>query len=137
MNGRFKLVAAIFVLLIKEDKVFLIRRANTGWKDGTYSLIGGHLDGDERATLAAVREAKEEAGVDIDPKNLKFFNISHLITNTERIHLSFFTENWQGEARNNEPEKADGADWFPIDNLPAPTTISPVTAAVPSAFPSR
>jgi 8-oxo-dGTP diphosphatase len=62
LEERFKLVDAIFVLLIKENKVFFIRRANTGWKDGQYSLIGGHLDGDEPATVAAVREAKEEAG---------------------------------------------------------------------------
>ncbi len=119
---RFKLVGAIFVLLIKEDKVFLIRRAHTGWKDGHYSLIGGHLDGNEPATVAAAREAQEEAGVKIQLEDLKFFNVAHLITNSEKVHFSFYAEKWEGEARNNELSKADDAGWFSIDNLPENTT---------------
>lgn len=115
---RFQLVAATFVLLVKDDKVFLAKRVNTGWEDGKYSLVGGHLEGNETASQAAIREAKEEAGVKIDPKDLKFFNVSHLITNTERIHFSFVAQMWKGEAKNNEKEKADDAQWFSLDNLP-------------------
>ena len=117
-QDRFHLITAIFVLLIKNNKVFLTKRVNTGWEDGKYSLIGGHLDGNETATQAAIREVYEEAGVKIDLKDLRFVNVNHLITNTERVHFSFVADKWEGEPKNNEPGKADDAKWFSLDKLP-------------------
>jgi len=117
-QDRFHLIAAVFLLLLKDNQVFLSRRANTGWDDGKYCLIGGHLNGNETAAQAAIREAKEETGVVIDPKDLRFFNVCHISTNDERIHFSFVTDKWQGEPKNTEPERATDVGWFPIDNLP-------------------
>lgn len=116
--NRFHLIAAIFVLLIKGDKIFLTKRTNTGWEDGKWSIIGGHLDGNETATQAVVREAYEEAGITINPQDLKFFNVAHVITNNERVQFSFAAYKWKGQPKNNEPDKASDADWFPLDNLP-------------------
>jgi hypothetical protein len=39
---RFKLRAAAYLLLIKDGKVLLLRRSNTGWRDGEYTLPAGH-----------------------------------------------------------------------------------------------
>ncbi len=117
-TDRFHLIGAVFIILEKDGKVFLTRRQNTGWEDGKYSLTGGHLDGEETAKQAAIREAKEELGVTIDPNDVQFVNVSHLITNSERIHFTFIAKSWEGEPRNNEPEKADDGQWFDIDNLP-------------------
>jgi ADP-ribose pyrophosphatase YjhB (NUDIX family) len=115
---RFKLIAAVFILLLKDGKVFLARRSNTGWEDGKYCLPGGHFNGNETAGAVAIREAKEELGITIAPEDLRFFNICHIQTNDERIHFSFVAEKWQGEAINNEPGRASEVDWFPINNLP-------------------
>lgn len=115
---RFTLVVGVLVLLLKDDRAFLIKRKNTGWEDGKYSLFGGHINGNEKVTDAAIREAKEEVGITINSKDLKFFNVMHLITTTERIHFAFVVEKWVGEPRNNEPEKAEEANWFSINNLP-------------------
>lgn len=118
IKNRFHLVAAVYIILKKDNKIFLTRRINTGWEDGKYALVGGHLDGNETASQTAIREAKEEIGVIIDPKDIKFVNVSHLITNSERIHFTFLAEKWKGKPKNNEPEKADDAKWFSIDALP-------------------
>jgi 8-oxo-dGTP diphosphatase len=120
-SDRFHLIGAVFIILEKDNKIFLTRRKNTGWEDGKYSLTGGHLDGNETATQAAVREAQEELGITIDPTDLQFVNVSHLITNSERIHFTFVAKKWKGEPRNNETEKADDAQWFSIDKLPENT----------------
>lgn len=120
---RFKLILAVYLVLRKENEVLLLRRANTGYQDGKYSLVAGHLDGDETATAGMVREAKEEAGIDIDPSKLKLVHTAHRLKRgepgQERIDLFYELRDWQGEITNMEPEKCDDLSWFDIDNLPA------------------
>ncbi len=119
---RFKLIPAVYLVLRKGDQVLLLRRANTGYQDGKYSLIAGHLDGDELGTTAIVREAKEEAGIDIDPSKLRFVHVAHRLSRNqvgqERIDLFYELHEWQGQIVNVEPEKCDDLAWFDINNLP-------------------
>ena len=65
MDERFTLVVAVHLFLRRGDEVLLARRCNTGYADGQYSVIAGHLDGGEEVVAAAVREAREEVGLDI------------------------------------------------------------------------
>lgn len=108
----------VIILLKKDEHVFLIKRQNTGYDDGKYATIGGHLDGGETATQAVIRETYEEAGVTVHPDDVRFINVSHLFTNTERIHFAFVIEKWKGTPANTEPEKASEAGWFHLKNLP-------------------
>ena len=54
---------AVYLLLLREEQVLLRQRHNTGYEDGSYSAIAGHVEPDERITHALVREAAEEAGI--------------------------------------------------------------------------
>lgn len=121
-NERFKLIPAVYLILRRNDEVLLLRRANTGYQDGKYSLIAGHLDGDETGTNAIVREAKEEAGITVSPDDLKFVHVAHRLSRNqpgqERIDLFYETTKWQGEITNTEPEKCDDLSWFKIADLP-------------------
>lgn len=120
---RFKLIPAVYLVLRREAQVLLLRRANTGYQDGKYSVIAGHLDGDELATVAMAREAKEEAGIDVDPTDLKFVHVAHRLTRNqvgqERLDLFFEATRWNGEIQNMEPGKCDDLSWFDINNLPS------------------
>lgn len=118
---RFKLILSIYLLLIKDGKVLLLKRANTGYEDGKYSLPAGHADGAESARVATCREAKEEIGLDLQPDNLEFAHFMHRIENDERVDAFFTAEKWQGQPQNMEPEKCDDLSWFPLDNLPENT----------------
>lgn len=120
---RFKLIPVVYLLLRDSDgRILLQRRANTGYRDGYYSLVAGHIDGDALATHEMVREAKEEAGIDINPADLKFVHVSHLLnrgeSGQERISLCFETDKWRGEVANTEPHKCDDLSWFALDDLP-------------------
>ncbi|MBP6005432.1 NUDIX domain-containing protein [Candidatus Saccharibacteria bacterium] len=119
---RFKLIPAVYLVLRRGDEVLLLRRANTGYQDGKYGLVAGHLDGDELGTTAMVREAKEEAGIDIDPANLRFVHVAHRLSRNqvgqERIDLFYELREWQGKIINAEPEKCDDLSWFDIKDLP-------------------
>lgn len=119
------------IILIKDDKILLMRRAATGYADGYYAFVGGKCDAGESITQNAIRETQEEAGVTIAPEDLKFMHVIHRIDegHDKNWVLFFFTaDKWQGTITNMEPIKHDILDWFPLDNLPGP--IVPTHAQV-------
>ena len=121
-QNRHKVVPAVYIVLRRDDgQVFLMRRFNTGYCDGQYSLPAGHLDGNESSVTAAIREAKEEAGVDIEPKNLKLVHVMHRMAQErdhERMDLYFEATEWAGEPDNLEPHKCDHVCWSSPADLP-------------------
>ncbi|MFH1669466.1 MAG: NUDIX domain-containing protein [Candidatus Woesearchaeota archaeon] len=63
---RHQNVPASYLTLFKDDKVLLLRRFNTGYEDGNYSMVAGHVDPGETFTQCIIREAKEEAGIELE-----------------------------------------------------------------------
>lgn len=121
MSERFKLIPAVYLILRKDNDVLLLERANTGYQDGKYSVVAGHMDGDELGTSAMIREAHEEAGIDLKTENLKFVHLVHRLnreTGDERIDIFYEAWEWGGEIQNIEPHKCSALSWFSIDKLP-------------------
>jgi len=116
---RFKVVPAVYAILMKNEEILLLRRYNTGYQDGNYSFPAGHLDGNETLRQAIVREAKEEVDVDIKIDDLELVHIMHRKADDhERIDFYYMVEIWQGEPKIMEPEKCDELKWVAKDNLP-------------------
>ena len=117
------------LIIKKDDSIFMIRRANTGAGDGLYSVPAGHVDVGESPLEAAVREAKEEVGITVDPQDLTFVHVVHNRKESvgrDRMQFFFITERWIGEPSNTEPHKCDDACWFKL--LALPVNIVKVTA---------
>jgi 8-oxo-dGTP diphosphatase len=110
---------ASFVLLRDGNKLAFVMRSNTDWMNGYYGLPAGKVEKGEQFTLAALREAKEEVGVDIELKHLK-----HLTTvyrhseDSDWVDVYFEATEWKGEVVNAEPEKHSELAWLDIDTLP-------------------
>ena len=122
MSYRFQLVAAVHLFLVKDQRILLLRRFNTGYEDGNYSVPAGHLDGHETATAAMCRETKEEANLIVEPHDLKLAHIMHRLkppeaTYQERVDFFFTTITWQGKSKIMEPNKCDDLSWFPVKKL--------------------
>ena len=118
------LVPSVYILLRKGGKVLLLRRANTNYRDGWYCLPAGHVEPGEPAHLAAVREAKEEAGITIKPVDLRLAHVMQRVAfegGYERIDLVFEATRWSGEPENMEPQKCDDMQWFSVGDLPDKT----------------
>jgi 8-oxo-dGTP diphosphatase len=116
---RFKLTPASYLILIKDNKILLSRRFNTGYEDGNYSLVAGHLDGNETFIQGMIRETKEEAGIGIKPEDLKVVHMMHRkVPGEERIDCFLVAKKWKGEPKIMEPHKCDNLRWFELDNLP-------------------
>lgn len=113
---------AVNLILIKDGKALLLRRLNTGWKDGEYGTVAGHVDGNETIANSAVREAKEEAGIDIEERDLRVVHTQHRICDRyEYIDFSVQAGKWSGEPANLEPHKCDDLSWHPLNPLPVNT----------------
>lgn len=119
MTHRFQLVAAVHLFLVKDQQILLLRRFNTGYEDGNYSVIAGHLDGNESAKIAMCREAKEEANLIIKPDDLKLIHFMHRKkASEERVDFFFTASHWRGAPQIMEPHKCDDLSWFPLKKLP-------------------
>ena len=116
---RFKLTPSVYLILLKNNKILLLRRYNTGFRDGEYSFPAGHLDGNETLRQAMIRETKEEVGIKLDLVNLELAHtMNRNETTEERIDFFFTTKKWEGEPKIMESHKCDDLRWFEVDNLP-------------------
>ncbi len=129
---RFTLIPEVHLLLFKEGRVLLLRRHNTGYEDGNYSVVAGHVDGGETARSAMAREAAEEAGLDIRPDQLHMCHVIHRRAADERISFFFTADHWRGEPQNREPQKCSELAWFAVNALP-PNVIPYIRHAIQSA----
>ena len=120
MSDRHLTRTAVFVILEKDDKVFFLRRANTGWADGMLTVPAGHVDKGDNVTEAAIIETKEEACVDILAEDLEFMHVDFL--RDEYANFYFKAKKWSGEPTLGEPELASEAIWIDKNNLPNDVT---------------
>jgi 8-oxo-dGTP diphosphatase len=119
MRTRFPVTVHLF--FFRENQILLLRRFNTGFRDGEYSVPAGHLDGGETVIAAAAREAEEEIGVRIEAQDTVFSSVMHRLDGEERVDFFVHIHKWQGEPFNAEPEKCDDLLWAEMDQLPANT----------------
>jgi len=110
-------VCAYLILRQKNDALLLLRK-NTGYCDGQYGLVSGHVEDGEPATVGMLREAKEEAGIELLPSQLKVVHVSHRYSNRQNVDIFFECTSWEGDIKNQEPEKCAALEFFPLANLP-------------------
>ncbi len=130
-DTRFSTPVAVHLFLLQADSILLLRRYNTGYEDGNYSVIAGHLDGGETLVSAMCREAREEAGIELVPESVEVVGVMHRLSNDERIDFFITADQWHGEVRNMEPHKCDELRWVSLDRLPE-NTIPYVATAIRS-----
>lgn len=121
--------AAVYLVLLRDDHVLLLRRCNTGYEDGKYSLPAGHVEPGEAATQAMLREAAEEIGIELAEAQLNFGLVLHRrdTLDAEVYFDLFFTAQAAGAVPQNlEPDKCDELRWVPLDDLP--DTVIPSVA---------
>jgi len=136
MKNRYKLIPEVFIMLIRDGKILLSRRFQTGYEDGNYGLPGGHGEEGETMSEGIIREVMEELGIEIDKADCRFVLAQHRwcpdVGNPHaRVGFYFAPSRWVGEPVNKEPNKCDDLQWFPLDALPT-NTIGHIRNAIES-----
>ncbi len=124
-RDQFRIIPAVYLLLFRGTEVLLAKRTNTGYEDGNYGVIAGHVDGNETLRVATAREADEEAGLRIAPDDVRLALVMHRLATSsdppERMDFFMRVDNLPGEPVNKEPHKCSELTWFDLSNLPSNT----------------
>lgn len=109
------------LILRRGNEVLLARRAGSPYANGLLNCVSGHVDGAfEDIVTTLVREAGEEAGIDVDPADVRAAVVlQHLNPHgAQRTGWFFEVTRWKGEPRICEPTLCSELGWFPLDRLP-------------------
>lgn len=110
--------ACVIVLNADKTQVLLGKRKNS-YKAGWYGLPGGRLEVGEPVLACATRELQEETG--LVTNQLEYLGVVRDWQETyDFIHFVFLYAEPSGEAVCSEPDKCEGWEWFPLDQLPSP-----------------
>ena len=135
MTKRATYRAAVYVIPKRGDQILLFRRFNTGFGDGQYSFIAGHVEEGESVTATAVREALEEAGIGLSVADLHFAHILHRHSEDDLVYFDFFfvADRWDGDPAVMEPHRCDGMAWAAWHDLPT-ATLPYIRAVIDQIF---
>lgn len=117
---RNKVVPSAYLILKNNDKFLLYLRHNSGFEDGKYGLVAGHIERGESAKQAIIREAYEEANIIIEEQDLSFSHVScRKSLDRENIDIFFACTKWHGDIANNEPNKCAELKFFKKSEFPS------------------
>jgi 8-oxo-dGTP diphosphatase len=106
------------VMLVRDGRVLMARRMS-GQRPGWWGWIGGKLEFGESLQECAIREAREEAGIEVG--RLRLLCISSFVVEDQHwIDVEFLGEILSGEPHTAAPDELTEWAWFPIDQLPSP-----------------
>lgn len=106
------------------DRVLLTLRRRAP-EAGCWSILGGKLEPFERLEECAVREAREEAGVEVQLLGLLCVT-DHLLPQEGQhwVAPAYLAKAYAGTVQNLEPEKTSDVRWFALDDLPQNLTVT-------------
>ena len=108
---RRRVVVDVILLLMRNGRILLRERANTGYGDGAYEPPSGELADRETIVETAIRVASA-AGIAIGGENVSLAHVMHDVSGSGRIAFFLSVSGWTGQ--HTSPDVC----WFPVDDLP-------------------
>ena len=110
------------IIILRDNQIVLIKRKNPphGW-----ALPGGYVDEGESIEHAAIREAKEETGMDVILDELFYVYSDPKRDPRQHTMSSVFVAHAEGMPVG--ADDAEHAEYYPLNNLPAPLAFDHAT----------
>ena len=112
VHQRRRVVVDVILLLMRNGRILLRERANTGYGDGAYEPPTGQLADRETIVETAVRVASAEAGGLISAENGALAHVMQDVSGSGRIAFFLTVSGWEGEYTSPD------VSWFGLANLP-------------------
>lgn len=109
------------LLITKGDEILLGKRKGSHGA-GEFGGPGGHLEGMESFEESILRELAEEAGTNLQVKNLQFLCVTNMKKYPPKhyVDIGMVAEWDSGEPEVCEPHKLESWKWYRLDELPEP-----------------
>ncbi|MCW2934224.1 MAG: hydrolase [Actinomycetia bacterium] len=108
---------------MRDGRVLLGRRANTGYGDGAYEPPSSRLAERETIVEAAIRVAAAQPGIALSPSHVSLAHVMHDVSGAGRIAFFLTVDGWDGEpgggTDSHSTANYSDFDWFDLDDLPA------------------
>ncbi|MDR2077955.1 MAG: NUDIX domain-containing protein [Rickettsiales bacterium] len=120
---RYKINVAVYAIIVRDGKILLSLRQGSGFFDGEYSFVSGHLESEETLAEAMIREAREEANINITKMRIGtvLFRFRPDKNYNNYLDCFFIIDEFEGEINNNEPTKCAELKFYPLENMPENT----------------
>ena len=125
------------IIITKDNKVLLMKRKGTHGQ-GTWSTPGGHLDFGETLEGCAVREAKEEVGVDAAAVGFRAVT-NDVFPETGKHYITVWMEaaSFSGEPFIASERESSEIGWFAWDALPSPLFLPLENLVKENSYPPK
>jgi len=91
-----------------------------GLAAGQWAFPGGHLEFEETVEACAVRELKEETGLEAKVWHLGGWEETFFHPDKHYITVFVYVTEFEGEPQLLEPDKCEGWDWVPVNAIYEP-----------------
>jgi ADP-ribose pyrophosphatase YjhB (NUDIX family) len=112
------------VLILKENKILLLKRSEKLTEGGKWGLAGGYAERDETIVEAAERETFEESGYKVNDLTLLTIIDNPKRPNEDRQNVSFVYFCEAGEKQGNSDWEVTEQKWFDFSDLPPKEDIA-------------
>ncbi|MFE8010268.1 NUDIX domain-containing protein [Streptomyces sp. NPDC057418] len=128
-HGTVPNIIGVHLNLERPDGTVLLglRHPNSAFAPSTWHVLAGHCE-QENAIACLIREAQEEAGLQIERQDVELVHVVHHIgkpRNPPRMGLFFRARTWRGEPKLREPDKC--LQWKFWDPAALPDDLVPYT----------
>jgi 8-oxo-dGTP diphosphatase len=115
----FKPRVGVGVVVLQDGKILLGKRLGSHGS-GYYSPPGGNLEFKETVEACALRELKEETG--LNPLSIQIGPWTQNVIDEQNHYISLFVivSEFEGMPQRLEPHKCEGWCWYQRDELPSP-----------------
>ena len=106
------------LVYIRDDENILLGLKKRGFGEGKWNGFGGKVQTGETILQGAIREVKEECGLDLKPEDTKYVGIVDFEFKNDPVHLEvhvYEVRKFSGEVIESEEMKPK---WFKISEMP-------------------
>jgi 8-oxo-dGTP diphosphatase len=129
---RYAVIPRTLVFITRGDRVLLLRGAPTKriWAN-KYNGIGGHIERDEDVYAAALREVREETGLDVE--NLRLVGLIN-IDGQQPTGIMLFVFTAESRSGNPIPSEEGSLEWIARDQLAQIDLVEDLPTILPHAL---